>query len=66
METDTLDVTIRLLERWMQLSSEEKREMGERAFETFQRRYDMRRNAARIIRLFDNAPGMPRSPESQA
>ena len=64
METDTVDGTIRLLERWMKLSPEEKHQMGERAFETFQSRYDMRRNAARIIRLFDDAPGMTHSRES--
>jgi glycosyltransferase involved in cell wall biosynthesis len=58
METDTLDGTIRLLERWIRLTAEEKRLMGERAFQTFARRYDMRHNATRIIRLFDEAPGM--------
>ncbi len=65
MEIDTLDGTVRLLERWIRLSPEEKRLMGEQAQEIFTRRYDMRRNAARIIRLFDDAPGMPRRAESQ-
>ena len=59
MEIDTLDGTTRLLERWIRLSPEAKYFMGERALEIFANRYDMRRNAARIIRLFDEAPGMP-------
>ena len=65
MEIDTLDGTVRLLERWIDLSPEDRRLMGQRAFEIFQRRYDMRRNAARIIRLFDDAPGMPQSAKLQ-
>ncbi len=64
METDTLEGTVLLLERWIRLSPDEKRLMGERALETFTRRYNMRENAARIIRLFDDAPGMPRRTES--
>ena len=64
METDTLEGTVRLLVRWIRLSPEEKRLMGERAFETFSLRYDMRQNATRIIRLFDNAPGAPHATES--
>ena len=65
METDTLDGTVRLLECWIRLSPEEKLRMGERACNTFARRYDMRNNATRIIRLFDDAPGMPHRAESQ-
>ncbi len=61
METDTLAGTINLLTRWIQLSPEAKALMGQRAFETFTRRYDMRQNATRIIRLFDQAPGMPQA-----
>ena len=63
METDTLEGTARLLERWIGLSVEEKKRMGERAFEVFNRRYDMLRNAARIIGLFNDAPGVPPSRE---
>ncbi len=60
MELDTLEVTVRLLGRWIALSPEQKIQMGEQARLTFSTRYDMRRNATRIIRLFDDAPGIHR------
>lgn len=68
MELDTLDGTIRLLERWIALSTDQRLAMGEQAFRTFQQRYDMRRNATRIIRLFDDAPGIarPANPAAEA
>jgi glycosyltransferase involved in cell wall biosynthesis len=55
MELDTLDGTLRLLERWIAMSPEERKAMGQRALECFQRRYDMRENAKAIIRLFESA-----------
>ena len=55
MDVDTIDGTVRMLERWIRLSPEQKHSMGEQAFRTFSIRYDMRRNATRIIRLFDGA-----------
>ena len=67
METDTLAGTIQLLTRWIHLSPDEKTLMGEQALQTFNRRYDMRLNATRIIRLFDQAPGMaPATPMPEA
>jgi glycosyltransferase involved in cell wall biosynthesis len=53
MESDTQAGTDRLLERWMALSPSGRKVMGETALASFQARYDMRRNAATILRLFD-------------
>jgi glycosyltransferase involved in cell wall biosynthesis len=61
MELDTPEGTLRLLERWIAMSPEEKSEMAERALLCFHKRYDMRENAKAIIRLFEtttiSAPG---------
>jgi glycosyltransferase involved in cell wall biosynthesis len=55
VEPDTLAGTEQLLARWIALSPEEKRSMGDRAIVCFDKRYDMRRNAEAIIRLFETA-----------
>jgi glycosyltransferase involved in cell wall biosynthesis len=55
MELDTAHGTLRLLERWIEMTPEEKAAMGERAAACYQRRYDMRENAKAIIRLFEAA-----------
>lgn len=55
MEPDTPEGTLRLLERWLALPEADRAEMRERALACFQRRYDMRRNAQTIIRLFEDA-----------
>ena len=55
VEPDTLDGTLRLLERWLAMPEAERARMRERALECFHRRYDMRENAKTIIRLFENA-----------
>ncbi len=55
MEPDTLEGTVRLLQRWIALSPEQRETMKERAFSTFFSRYDMKQNAKKIIRLFDAA-----------
>ena len=55
MESDTLEGTTRLLERWIAMTPEEKLTMSERAYETFVRRYDMSRNSPMIMRLFESA-----------
>ncbi len=53
METDTLEGTGRLLDRWIDMTLEQRNEMSRRARECFDRRYNMRRNARKIIQLFD-------------
>ncbi len=53
MEPDTPEGTLRLLERWIEMSEEERSAMSVRARECFDRRYDMRRNAQTIVTLFD-------------
>lgn len=53
MELDTAEGTLRLLERWIALSVEERRGMERLARQCYERRYDMRRNARKIIQLFD-------------
>ena len=55
MELDTPDGTLRLLQRWIVMSGQQKQEMAERAYQCFHRRYDMSENAKAIIRLFENA-----------
>jgi glycosyltransferase involved in cell wall biosynthesis len=55
MELDTPNGTLQLLRRWIAMTPEERRVMGERAKECFHRRYDMRENAKAIIRLFEAA-----------
>jgi glycosyltransferase involved in cell wall biosynthesis len=55
MELDTPNGTLRLLQRWIAMSAEEKNAMSERAYQCFHRRYDMSENAKAIIRLFEHA-----------
>jgi glycosyltransferase involved in cell wall biosynthesis len=55
MELDTPEGTLQLLKRWIAMSEQEKKKMGERAFQCFHTRYDMRENAKAIIRLFETA-----------
>jgi glycosyltransferase involved in cell wall biosynthesis len=55
MELDTPDGTLRLLRRWIAMSVEERQQMADRAYQCFNRRYDMSENAKAIIRLFENA-----------
>ncbi len=55
MELDTAEGTLQLLKRWIAMSEQEKKKMGERAFQCFHTRYDMRENAKAIIRLFETA-----------
>jgi glycosyltransferase involved in cell wall biosynthesis len=49
METDTPEGTERLLDRWIAMSKKERETMGQKASETFRKRYDMRENAKAII-----------------
>ena len=53
VENDTLTGTIHLLERWLALNPEERHAMQQQAKITFARRYDMRRNSALILRIFE-------------
>ena len=53
MEPDTEAGTQRLLERWIEMTPEQRTEMSRLARNCFEQRYDMRRNARRIIQLFD-------------
>ena len=55
MELDTPEGTLRLLERWIAMTVQEREKMAERAYRCFHTRYDMRENAKAIIRLFENA-----------
>jgi glycosyltransferase involved in cell wall biosynthesis len=54
VETDTEEGVTRLLTRWLGLTSAEQADMAARARESFARRYDMRRNAEAILRVFEN------------
>lgn len=53
MEDDTLEGTVRLLERWIGMTHDERRAMGAQARATFVKRYDMRSNAPAIVRVFE-------------
>jgi glycosyltransferase involved in cell wall biosynthesis len=58
MELDTAAGTLRLLQSWISMSVQERKDMAERAYQCFHRRYDMRENAKAIIRLFETATVM--------
>ncbi len=53
VEPDTVAGTTRLLERWLALSPGQREAMRDQAHQTFASRYDMRRNSAAILLLFD-------------
>ncbi len=55
MEPDTPSGTLRLLERWIALSPDDRLRMRVRARACYCSRYDMRENAKMIIRLFESA-----------
>ena len=55
MELDTQQGTENLVRRWIELSPAARDKMNEQALVTFNERYDMRKNAVTIIRLFENA-----------
>ncbi len=59
VEHDTLAGTTQLLERWLALNSEERDAMQQQAKITFARRYDMRRNSALILRIFERLRTQP-------
>ncbi len=61
MEVDTPEGTCRLLQRWIEMTTEQRAEMSRLARECFDRRYDMRRNARKIIKLFDMDRPQPES-----
>ncbi len=54
IEPDTEEGTDRLLKRWIDLPAGARQQMGAQALRTFTARYDMRTNAAIILRVFDN------------
>ncbi len=56
VEPDTPDGVYRLLSRWLALIPAERSAMSRNALQTFQQVYDMRRNTAVILRVFDTAP----------
>ncbi len=54
IEPDTPEGTDHLLQRWIAMPAEARRTMSQRALQTFTTRYDMRTNAATILRIFDD------------
>jgi glycosyltransferase involved in cell wall biosynthesis len=56
VEPDTLEGTQNLLTRWFELSPPEREAMNTQARRTFAERYDMRRNAEIILRVFEQSP----------
>ncbi len=55
MEPDTLDGTLRLLQRWGSLSAAERTNMGNNALLSYQRRFDLSESMRSIQRLFEAA-----------
>ena len=53
VEPDTLKGTVSLLERWLALDPDEREAMRRQTKITFAKRYDMRRNSALILRIFE-------------
>src|SRR5437868_1151350 len=53
MEPDTPEGTLRLMQRWLALSPDDRAAMAARALDCFQRRYNMRENAKAVVRLFE-------------
>ncbi len=64
MESDTQEGTDNLVRNWMQMPLAERETMSEQALKTFNTRYDMEKNAATIIRLFENATTRKRTAKS--
>jgi glycosyltransferase involved in cell wall biosynthesis len=68
VQPDTLDGTIRLLQRWLALTPAQRTAMALQAKATFETRYDMRRNSAAIYRTFNTLnqhltpPPLPETP----
>jgi len=55
MEPDTPEGTLKLLKDWIAMTQHQRNEMAKRAYQCFERRYDMQENAKAIIRLFESA-----------
>ena len=53
MEPDTQRGTDHLVRRWIEMPLDQRQQMGERALQVFDQRYDMRKSAASIFHLFD-------------
>jgi glycosyltransferase involved in cell wall biosynthesis len=53
VEPDTREGITRLLARWLALTPSQQADMGAHARDSFVRRYDMRRNAEAILRVFE-------------
>ena len=56
VEPDTSEGATRLLHRWLALTPDQRAAMSQQALITFANRYDMRHNAATILRVFEQAP----------
>jgi glycosyltransferase involved in cell wall biosynthesis len=65
VETDTLEATVRLLERWLATTGEQRSAMGHAALHTFATRYDMRRNTEAILRVFEKNPVVENTKEAR-
>ena len=55
MEVDTPEGTLKLLQRWIATSPQDRNRMGELAQHSFHLRYDMQQTAKTIIQLFEAA-----------
>ena len=55
MEPDTLEGTVKLLERWIATTPEQRAAMGNRGLEFFRKHYDMQATARTILELFELA-----------
>ncbi len=56
VQPDTHEGAVALVKWWLRCTQEQRDEMGRRALTTFAARYDMRRNAEAILRVFERVP----------
>lgn len=65
VEPDSPEGIRRLLERWIAASRNEREQLSARALTTFETRYDMRKNAPAIMRVFDELVSSAASVEAR-
>jgi glycosyltransferase involved in cell wall biosynthesis len=65
MEIDTQEGTDNLVRKWMEMPVPEREAMGRQALETFNNRYDMKKNAVTLVRLFENATAKRQPPTAR-
>jgi glycosyltransferase involved in cell wall biosynthesis len=66
VEPDTLEGATHLLQNWFALTAAQRSAISQQALRTFTARYDMRRNAETILRVFEQHPQHTTQPIGEA